>query len=139
MNYQFSVIKNDHYALEYFFHYKNVIISKFLCPNNVKVYIFVKCKSKETILHAIYGNQTLQKLGPPLGLSMAFCWYLLDHMYEIEQTYHFYDSYHFRRFLTPILPHMTATRDNSPKNLSESVQFINLNPIDQCYWYILFH
>ena len=50
VNYWFSEINNRRYAHEYFFPYnhglnpKNRNYFKIVCPNNIKVFIFVRCK-----------------------------------------------------------------------------------------------
>ena len=49
------LINYRHYAHEYFFHYNHSLTSKtrnyfkIEWPNNIKVYIFVMCRSKGTI------------------------------------------------------------------------------------------
>ena len=78
VNYWFSEINNRRYAHEYFFHYNHGLnpktrnYFKIRCPNNIKVYIFVMCRSKGTIWHVIHENRTLLKIWPHLTFPWPF-------------------------------------------------------------------
>ena len=132
MNYRFSVINNRHFALEYFFHYnhelnlKTCIFFKTKCLNNVKVYIFVMCKSKGRIWHVIHETQTLLKIWshltfqwPFVNISLYFC----DHYHLTSNL--IYMKNHVKHFeiLTPIWPARDPYREgvNSPQSLKNKI------------------